>query len=434
MHKTINQNAKKAGFASRSLALRLFGQVLEGKRLETALAEINEQSGDTAFTRLLLMQSLRFYYAAEPLAVRYATRKPGRLDRLILIMGVVQLVFLELAPHAVVAETVALAPQKSRGFINAMLRKITQYWQEYENQDAIRQDLIAHNAPSWLRARVQQDWGVQEADEILRAQSEIPPLDLAFISAQARKKWLESTSLPAHLLPHGAVRIKSLPVAEISGFAEGQCWVQDAAAQIPVWLLRKQLKGNKVLDMCAAPGGKTAQILAYGGAVTALDRDVKRIHRLNENMQRLGFAPRVIQADGTSWTAERDFDVIFLDAPCSASGTIRRHPDMLFRDHDPRLHQAQMALFQQACRLLKQGGILLYSVCSIRPAEGTELMARLATDITPYDFAESDLAALSQVIRPNRLSDAAKHQIQTLPCDAQAIGGMDGFFIAAYQV
>ncbi len=433
MHNSSKENVKR-GFASRSAALRLFGQVLEGKRLDTALAEIDQLSADVAFTRLLLMQCLRLYYAAEPLALRFTERRPSRLDRLILIMGVVQLVFLELAPHAVVAETVALAPKKSRGFINAVLRKITHYWQTSEDQEALRKNAIAHNAPPWLKIRLGQDWGNDAASAILRAQASIPPLDLAFISPEARDKWLASVPFEAQILPHGAVRIKTMPIADIAGFAEGQCWVQDGAAQLPVWLLRQHLKGKKVLDMCAAPGGKTAQILACGAEVTALDRDIKRMQRFDENMQRLGFAPRTVLADGENWTAERDFDVVFLDAPCSASGTIRRHPDMLFRDHDPRLHEAQCALFKQAIGLLKPGGILLYSVCSIRPSEGVGLMARLAADLKPYAFSKTDLAALAEVIRMDRLPHTPEHQIQTLPCDSEAIGGMDGFFIAAYQV
>ena len=150
-------------------------------------------------------------------------------------------------------------------------------------------------------------------------------------------------------------------------------------------------------------------------------------------MQRLGYAPNVVVADGEHWQAECDFDVVVLDAPCSASGTLRRHPDMLFRDHDPRLHATQCALFQQALCLLKPGGILLYSVCSIRPAEGTGLMARLAANLQPYCFAEADLNTLAEVIRIDRVPNTARNQLQTLPCDAETIGGMDGFFIAAYQ-
>ena len=433
MHKSSKENVKR-GFASRSLVLRLFGQVLDGKRLDAALAEIDDLAEDMPFARLLLMQCLRLYHGAEPLALRFIERKPSRLDRLILIMGVVQLVFLELAPHAVVSETVALAPKKSRGFINAILRKIAHYWQNEEDQESVRNNAIAQNAPSWLINRMEKDWGANEALGILKTQASIPPLDLAFISPEACDKFLESQPFPAHKLPHGAVRLKTMPIADIAGFAEGQCWVQDAAAQLPVWLMRDHLKGKKVLDMCAAPGGKTAQILARGAEVVALDRDIKRMQRFNENMQRLGFAPRTVVADGENWEEERDFDVVFLDAPCSASGTIRRHPDMLFRDHDPRLHEAQQALFQQAIRLLKPGGVLVYSVCSIRPSEGSGLMARLAENLQPYDFSQADRESLVEVIRMDRLPDRPKHQIQTLPSDAESLGGMDGFFIAAYQV
>lgn len=442
--KTPKQSGKtrKSGFATRSLVLQILRQIPEKIRLEEGLQKISEAKfapEDRAFARLLLLSCLRFQWVAEKIALAHCPRRPSQLDRNILRLGVVQLVFLGVPAHAVLSETVALAAEKSRGFINAVLRKILDDWQSEPDQKRALERYVSVNAPGWYRQRLQKDWGEEEAETIMQAHATVPPLDLAFLNHDAREEFLRALAdkKKSHLLPHGGLRLweaenpRKLPL-----YDQGIWWVQDAAAQLPVWLLRRELAGARVLDLCAAPGGKTAQLVSYKADVVALDNQPHRLRRLRENMQRLHFSPKIVQADAREWHSEHRFDVVIIDAPCSASGTARRHPENILRDHEPHLLRTQQEIFSRALKLLKPQGILLYAVCSLRPVEGWKLCAHLSEQygLVPWDFHQDDRKQWRSLIRFQRLQGNPRHQIQTLPGDALHLGGMDGFFVAAYKI
>ena len=304
-------------------------------------------------------------------------------------IGAAGLLLLGTPGHAAVATAVALA--KSRGLMpfagltNAVLRKVAAAGPAVlEALDGPRLD-----TPPWLWA----SWGAN-ARAIAMAHRQEAPLDLTL---------KPGTPPPdnAEYLPTGSVRFPAgTLVADIPGFAEGALWVQDAAAALPARLLAAK-SGERVADLCAAPGGKTAQLAAAGADVTALERDPARLDRLAANLKRWALHATLIQADATVWTPERKFDAILLDAPCSATGTIRRHPDVphLKRPNDIKtLIASQDRLIAAAAAMLKPGGRLIYAVCSLQPEEAAPRV--LASGLRPDPFTPDELAMLPEARTP----------------------------------
>ncbi len=244
--------------------------------------------------------------------------------RFILIAGVAQLVFLDVAPHAAISLAVEQAKtsraNRYAGLINAVLRRVAaQGAAILAEQDAARL-----NTPDWLYERWASHYGADVAAKIAAAHMEEPPLDLT-IKADAAA-WAERLS--GTVLPWGSVRLSTKGrIEDIEGYDEGAWWVQDAAAAVPALLLG-DVKGKRVAELCAAPGGKTAQLAARGAHVTAVDISPSRLRLLKENLSRLDLKAEVVQADVAEWTPPEPFDAVLLDAPCSASGTIRRNPDI----------------------------------------------------------------------------------------------------------
>jgi 16S rRNA (cytosine967-C5)-methyltransferase len=230
------------------------------------------------------------------------------------------------------------------------------------------------------------------------------------------------------LLPTGSVRFPAgTRVTDIPGFEAGDLWVQDAAAALPARLLAAR-PGERIADLCAAPGGKTAQLAAAGASVTAVERDPVRIERLAANMKRWNLHAEVINADATAWAPPALFDAVLLDAPCSATGTIRRHPDVA-RTKRPRdvqtVIQAQDKLLEAAAGMLRGGGRLIYAVCSLQPEEGAPRIAAAVakTGLRPDPFRPDELAALPEALTKDGF-------LRTHPGLWQERGGMDGFFAA----
>jgi len=238
------------------------------------------------------------------------------------------------------------------------------------------------------------------------------------------------------VLPTGSLRLRArTDIADLPGYNSGAWWVQDAAAALPVRLLAPQ-PGEMIADLCAAPGGKTAQLAAAGAHVTAVDRSAKRLERLHDNMTRLGLHAEIVTADATKFRGG-PFDAILLDAPCSATGTIRRHPDVAWTKTDDdlgRLMALQARLLDHAVNLLKVGGRLIYCTCSLEPEEGEEQIEALlkrCDHITRARFDRSDMIALG-----SELAGAinAQGELRTLPfmlpADESRLAGLDGFFAA----
>lgn len=354
--------------------------------------------------------------------------RSGRLES-ILIAGVAQLIDLDVAPHAAVDTSVGLAREDAHArhftdLANAVLRRIA------EARDSIRaaSDPLATDTPGWLAARWSAAYGAQAAAAIAAAHVLEPGIDITVKSDP--QGWAER--MGGEVLPTGSVRLTSrTSVRQLPGFTDGDWWVQDAAAAIPARLLGTR-PGDRALDMCAAPGGKTAQLCLTGAAVTALDRSAPRMKRLRENLERLHFESETIISDA----AEADlppFDAVLLDAPCSATGTIRRHPDVAWSrtlEDVLKLAALQARLLAKAADLTKPGGRLVYATCSLERDEGERqvedfLAARPEFQLDP--ILPSEVGGLHDLIQP-------KGWLRSLPCHlahpVDRMAGMDGFFAA----
>jgi 16S rRNA (cytosine967-C5)-methyltransferase len=315
-----------------------------------------------------------------------------------------------------------------KGLINAVLRRIGR------EKAALLAAAPPGEAslPDWLWRSWSAAYGAR-ASAIAEAVLHEAPLDLSVKRADEIAHWAEA--LHAEILPGGTLRLrphgdgeKHLRITELPGYAEGAWWVQDFAASLPVKLLG-DVAGRRVLDLCAAPGGKTAQLAAAGAEVTAIDRSADRLKRLEQNLARLQLSARCAAADAAAWDGAQDFDIVLLDAPCSATGTLRRHPDVAWlkdpRDL-PKLNAAQDRLIDAALRLVKPGGTVLYCVCSLQPEEGharIDAALKRHADVTHAPFDAGDAFGMGDLLTQDG-------DLRTLPCHLAEKGGMDGFYAA----
>ena len=344
-----------------------------------------------------------------------------------LLVGAAQILFMDVPDHAAVDLAVRSVRQQARtaafaGLVNAVLRNIARQRETLINST----DPFA-DTPQWLAARWRKAYGEATAAAIARAHGHEPTLDLTF------KSGMDQTALPdGHLLPTGSWRLTShAPVEDLAGYADGLWWVQDAAAAIPARLLQAK-PGERVADLCAAPGGKTAQLASAGADVVALDRSAQRLKRLSENMQRLGLSVDIRVGDAVAFQAE-PFDAILLDAPCSATGTIRRHPDVAWTKKPSdiaTLAAVQAKMLDHAVGLLKSGGRLVYCSCSLEPEEGEmqiEAFLRRHPQMKRAPVSAEELGNLTTCLTP-------QGDVRTLPCHLPAEdprqSGLDGFFAA----
>lgn len=321
------------------------------------------------------------------------------------------------------AVEIARASQKTKhlaGMVNAVGRKLG------ELDVSALQDLPVPQLPKALRGAVVKAFGDGATQAIEAAHLVRPPIDLTLRDPSTAAEWAEK--LGAVLLPTGSLRLHQPgQISTLEGFDEGAWWVQDAAAATPVRLMG-DLAGKRVLDVCAAPGGKTMQLCAAGADVTALDLSPERMHRVMENTRRMGFRPVMEVANAMHWTPDGQFDAILLDAPCSATGTIRRHPDLPYvrpsLDLKPLL-SLQQNILQRCAGWLKPGGQLVYATCSLIPAEGERQIARALENDTLVE-AEVDAQALG--LDPAWQDSSGS--IRLRPDYWPELGGMDGFYMA----
>ena len=434
---------------TRGSAFDLLTMVLERHRtLEDALDALPaQQSRDRAAAHRLAASVLRRLGTLDAVLEPFLRKEPPEPVRNILRIGAAGLLLLDAPRHAAVATAVALAKARGltpfAGLVNAVLRKVaTSGVAALQDLDSPRLD-----TPPWLWA----SWG-DEARAIATAHQMEAPLDLTlnpkasgFRHETALAREGTTSSGPANpaeltesptgrLLPTGSLRFPAgTPVATIPGFDAGALWVQDAAAALPAGLLAPRT-GERVADLCAAPGGKTGQLAASEAIVTALDRDPIRLERLAGNLSRWGLHADVICADVTEWVPPAQFDAILLDAPCSATGTIRRHPEVL-RLKRAREVQAmtvtQDKLIAAALAMLRPGGRLVYAVCSLQPEEGAPRVAAAVArqnaqpevKIRHDPFTREELAALPEALTSDGF-------LRTHPGLWPELGGMDGFFAA----
>lgn len=381
---------------------------------------------DRAFARLLSVTVLRRMGEIDA-ALKVFLRRPIQPSAMrvmnALRLGAAQRLFLDTPAHAAVDTTVRLLHGPFAGFkglANAVMRKI----------DAIPDgiDPGQENTPEWLWRSWKAAYGDDIAAAIAAAQATEPPLDISVASdPDTWAEKLDATTLPTHSLRRP---IGGDPSA-LPGFADGAWWVQDAAAALPARLL-KVAAGEDVIDLCAAPGGKTAQLAASGAMVTSVDRSGARLERLRENMDRLNLSVTVVEADAATWRPDRPARAVLLDAPCTATGTIRRHPDIAHIKTEKdvaKISVVQDRLLNAAVDMTAPGGRLIYATCSLQPEEGPDRIAALLRRDAPVRLdpvLASELPGLSDAIQ----SDGT---VRTLPCHWKERGGLDGFFIARLE-
>jgi len=348
----------------------------------------------------------------------------------LILVGAAQILFLDVPDHAAVDTAVRIAraePQlrHASGLVNALLRRISR------ERDAILSQADPWvDTPDWLRERWIEAYGEEGARAIAEAHRGTPSIDLSV--KEDPRPWAER--LNAVLLPTGSLRLQDrTAIRDLPGFTEGAWWVQDAAAALPARLLRPQ-SGERIADLCAAPGGKTAQLAAAGAAVLAVDRSAKRLMRVEENLARLGLQAKTRAIDALA-LEEGPFDAVLLDAPCSATGTIRRHPDVAWTKAAQdvgKLADLQERLLDKAASLLKPGGRLVYCTCSLEPEEGerqAEAFLVRHPDFAHAPVAPEEVGGLADLItRGGDLRTLPSHW----PVPGEDRGGFDGFFAARF--
>ena len=349
-----------------------------------------------------------------------------------LLIGAAQILWMDVPDHAAVDLSVRLVQSDRRaakyaGLVNAVLRRCTREGaglvEELESQTL--------DIPAWLLARWSAHYGEATAKAMALALAHEPSLDITV--KVGPEQW--ASRLHGEALPTGSVRtLLQGSVTMLPGFAEGQWWVQDAAAALPARLFG-DVAGKRIADLCAAPGGKTAQLALAGAHVTALDRSPARMARLSDNLARLGLAVETVLADANEWQGGNDggFDGILVDAPCSSTGTIRRHPDVAWLRQEAdiaALTSLQKHLLQKAVSLLKPGGTLVYCTCSLEPEEGEAVVAGLLANepgVRRIPIEAGEVAGLTEILN-------ADGDLRTLPCHLPhadpRLAGLDGFYAA----
>ena len=349
-----------------------------------------------------------------------------------LLIGAAQILWMDVPDHAAVDLSVRLVQSDRRaakyaGLVNAVLRRCAR--EGHPLIEEVRSEAL--DVPPWLLARWIAHYGEATAKAMAAALNHDPSLDLTVKSDAAQ--W--ATRLHGETLPTGSVRtLLQGPVTMLPGFAEGEWWVQDAAAAMPARLFG-DLAGRRIVDLCAAPGGKTAQLAQAGAEVTAIDRSPNRVARLRDNFARLALTAEAITADAVEWQDSHGggFDAVLVDAPCSATGTIRRHPDVAWLKQESdiaALTALQKRLLHKAVALLKPGGTLIYCTCSLEPEEGEQAIATLLdseSGMRRVPITPMDVAGLDEIIT----SDG---DLRTLPCHLPhadpRLAGLDGFYAA----
>jgi 16S rRNA (cytosine967-C5)-methyltransferase len=349
-----------------------------------------------------------------------------------LLIGAAQILWMDVPDHAAVDLSVRLVQSDRRaakyaGLVNAVLRRCAREGQPLI--DEVKSQTL--DVPPWLMARWTAHYGEATAKDIATAIGHEPSLDLTVKSDAAQ--W--ATRLHGEVLPTGTVRtLLQGSVTMLPGFAEGQWWVQDAAAALPARLFG-DIKDKAIADLCAAPGGKTAQLVQAGARVTAIDRSPNRVSRLRDNLARLALEARTVVADATEWQPENGdgFDGVLVDAPCASTGTIRRHPDVAWLRQEldiGALMALQKRLLQKAVALLKPGGTLVYCTCSLEPEEGEQAIAALLAaepGMLRAPIEASEVAGLAEILTP-------EGDLRTLPCHLPhadpRLSGLDGFYAA----
>lgn len=419
------------GFVVRQLAVEALAAVLESGVSLDVFASSSERvqklaSRDIALFRAITLAALRHKEQIDAVLAQFLARPLPRksgIARRILEAGAAQLLFTEIPAYAIIDTSVRLAKRDRNathfaGVVNAVLRKLA---------SGANQDLPPPAVAPWLEARWNESYGVETTARMAAASLTQAPLDLTAKSSP--EIWAEK--LGGVVLPTGSIRLDPAPgtVEALPGFGEGAWWVQDVAAAVPARLFG-DVTGKKVLDLCAAPGGKTLQLAASGAGVTAVDQSAARLMRLKDNLRRTHLEANMITADVLEFEPPSQFDCVLLDAPCSATGTIRRHPDLPYLKSSQQIAELaglQRRLLDRSARFVKPGGILIYCTCSLEPEEGEAQIAGFLDSHPEYlvwPVAPSETGLEPHMITGNGFFRSRPDMA------AGSSRGMDGFFAA----
>lgn len=416
----------------RMAAQSVLHQVLDRRRpLEEAIAEepawTKIHGRDRAFARLLVTTVLRRLGQIDDAIARFVQRQPEGRDayiRHVLRLAVAQLMFLDTPPHAAVDQATRMTRGPGmKSMVNAVLRRLTEARATlFREQDAERLNL-----PDWLWRSWCEAYGEAATRAIVRAQMQDPPLDITLRDGQNATVWAER--LGGRVLPTGTIRLaKTTHVPNLDGYGQGVWWVQDAAAALPARLMG-DVSGKSIVDLAAAPGGKTLQLAAAGANVMAVDQSRERLERLFENLERTNLSADTDVADGRYWRPRTPVDAVLLDAPCSTTGTARRHPDVIWNKTPAAvasLTQTQDALLKNAASMVKPGGMLVYACCSLQPEEGPkriEGFLRRHSNWSRRPVAPGEIPGGAEFV-------TADGDLRTHPGHWQGQGGIDGFYVA----
>ncbi|MRG54864.1 methyltransferase domain-containing protein [Phyllobacterium sp. SYP-B3895] len=432
----------RPGLAARQCATRLLGAVIEK---HTSLDGLTDNCNghpqymalddrDRSLVRAILGAALRNRGAIEAAISQMIDRPlPENAVALkhLLHVAAAQILYLDLPDRAAVdlAVTAANGDPRNRRFasmVNAVLRRLSREKETFANRAAV-------NVPSWFEASLIAAYGKEKAGAILEIQAKEPAVDLTVKGDP--QVWAER--LGGLALPTGSVRLANIEGAltSLPGFAEGEWWVQDTAASLPAKLFG-DITGKRVADLCAAPGGKTAQLALAGANVTALDLSANRLKRLRANLERLHFTADTVEANLAAYEPAEPFDAVLLDAPCSSTGTVRRHPDVPWTkspEEIAKLAALQAKLLDHAVTLVRPGGIIVFSNCSLDPSEGEAVARQLiaknpAIELVPV--VAEEIGGLADLITKEGF---VRSTPADLPHDNAALSGMDGFFAARFR-
>ncbi|MED5548162.1 MAG: transcription antitermination factor NusB [Pseudomonadota bacterium] len=428
----------KDGLPPRRCAALAYATILRDRRaLEPALEHTpgyrKMSDRDRAFARAILATTFRRLGQTRKVLDKFLAKpleETTEYAAALLVTGATQLLWMDGPPHAVVSTTVALCQDTTetyglKGVVNAVLRKVST-----EGPDLAARTAPRDNLPDWVSRSWRKAYGPGTLSRITNVQMQPPPLDLTVKDPLERERWAEA--LGAEILPTGTLRRKEIgDVTQLPGFREGAWWAQDAAAAIPATLLGVK-SGDHVADLCAAPGGKTLQLAALGARVTAVDDNEGRLKRLRDNLSRTGLRAAVAVEDVRRFRPKGPADAVLLDAPCTATGTMRRHPEAgwIKKPGDvQRMSKLQLEMAGAAARMLRPGGWMVICTCSLQPEEGEQLAARLLEtrkDLKPVAIQDGEVPGLAEAITP-------EGWLRLTPALWADRGGMDGFFAARFE-
>ncbi|WP_244597839.1 RsmB/NOP family class I SAM-dependent RNA methyltransferase [Roseitalea porphyridii] len=444
--------AGKPGLAARQAAQRLLSAIVDARTPMDALTDDTHghphylalDARDRSLVRAILMAALRHRGDLEALVTRFTERPlpDGAASlRAIIHVALAQILFLDVPNHSATDLAVAAAqadPRNRRfaGLVNALCRRAIR------ECEAIRAEIETQpvRAPQWFADRLEAVYGADRARAIEAVHRREAPIDLTLKDRSPANIAARAQTLDAWALPTGSLRLRhGTEIAALPGFDEGAFWVQDAAAAIPARLFG-EVSGRHVADLCAAPGGKTAQLAALGAKVTAVDQSANRLKRLRANLDRLDLsqACETVAASLFDFTPDRPFDAVLLDAPCSSTGTVRRHPDVPWTKSDAdivKLADLQARMLARAATLVAPGGLLVFANCSLDPREGEDVARAFAADQDSFTIdavSAAELPGLEDCL-------TAEGFVRTTPADLPApageiaAGGVDGFFAARFR-